>query len=168
MKTKKDKEKLLEELKEKFGKSLGFIIVNLMKLKGNDQFIIKEILKKEGGLFQVPKKTLIYKANPNFPLKDEELKTSFAFIWEFNQDLSAFKALKIIKEKGIEIEVLKGYLEGRVLNQKEILELSELPSKEELISKLISYLKNPLYRLAFVLSFPLKKLALNLSSINKK
>lgn len=167
MRTKRDKEKLLEELKEKFAKAKGYILISILGLKGEEEFLIREILKNKRSSFQVAKKTLIYKSNPNFPFKEEELKTPFGFIWEFDENLSAFKSIKELKEKGINIEILKGYLEGKILNQKDVLEISEIPSKEYLLGKLLGSLKGVLYRLSFALSFPIKKLNYTLSQIKK-
>lgn len=168
MKTKTEKEEIIKELKENFKKAIGFVIVNLQKLKGEEEFRLKEILKENNSDFKIYKKTLIYKANPNFAFKDEELKFPFGIIWEFNENLPAFKAIRDLEKEGIFLEILKGYLEGRVLSKEEVITLSKLPSKEELIAKVVFTMKNVFQRLAFTLNFPKQKLVLTLSAIKEK
>ncbi len=53
------------------------------------------------------------------------------------------------------------------MQEREIEEIINLPSREELLQKLVSQLKNQIYRLHYNLSFPLRKLVLTLSSIKK-
>lgn len=167
MKNKKDKQDIVRQLRERFEKAKGYILINLSNLKGNSQFLLKEILKSQNSLFQVAKKTLIYRANPHFPFKDEETKIPFGLIWEFDENLNSFRALKTIKEKGLEINIVSGYFEGRVLKAEDVVRFSELPSKDQLISNLAYSLKSLNYRLNFTLAFPLKKLISTLSLIKK-
>ncbi len=167
MKTRKEKEKIVKDLVEKFKKTKGYLLVSLLNLNSYQQVKIKNLLKENNSLFQVVKKTLIYKANPEFPFSDEELKMPFALIWDFDENLGSLKALKELKNEGIELNIFSGYLWNRVFNKEEINQIINLPSKEELIKKLISNLKNQIYRLDFALNFPLKKLVFLLSKIKK-
>ena len=167
MKTKKDKQKIVQDLAEKFKKARGYLIVNLLNLNSQSQTKLRNLLKENDALFQVVKKNLIYKAYPDFPFNDEELKTPFAFIWNLSSELKIFPVLKKIKTEGLQIEILKGYLWDKILSSKEIEEIINLPSKEELISKFIFSLKRQIYQFNFALSSPLNKLILILSNIKK-
>jgi len=167
MKTKKQKEEVLKDLVEKFQSSTGYLLINILNFKTQSQKKIRDLLKENNALFQVAKKKLVYKANPNFPFADEELKTPFAFIWSFDENLSGVLALKELKKEGIEIDILKGYLWNRVFSKEEIEQIINLPSKEELILKVLQNLKGQIYRLSYDLKFPLQKLTLILSSIKK-
>jgi ribosomal protein L10 len=91
----------------------------------------------------------------------------FAFIWNFDENLSGFQSLKNLIKEGTQIEILKGYLEGKVLSKEEVLEIINLPSKEELILKILQNLKSQVYRLPYALEFPLRKLTFVLSQIKK-
>jgi large subunit ribosomal protein L10 len=167
MKTKKEKEKILKDLVEKFKSSKGYLLISLLNLKTAEQKKRRDILKENNSLFQVVKKTLVYKANPNFPFSDNELKLPFAFIWNFDENLSDFQSLKNLIKEGTKIEILKGYLEGRILSKEEVLEVINLPSKEELVLKILQNLKGQVYRLHYALEFPLRKLTFVLSQIKK-
>ncbi len=67
---------------------------------------------------------------------------------------------KILKEYADKIEsfkLLTGYVDGKVLDEAQVIELAQTPSKEVLVSKLLGSLLSPLYKLAFVLDAASKK-----------
>ena len=67
---------------------------------------------------------------------------------------------KILKEYADKIEsfkILAGYVDGEVLDEKNVLALAEIPSKDVLVGKLLGSLLSPLYKLAFVLDAAAKK-----------
>ncbi|GIW65205.1 MAG: 50S ribosomal protein L10 [Candidatus Parcubacteria bacterium] len=165
MKTKEEKKRILEDLKNKFNQATGYILVNLLNLSTKDQKKVKDVLKQNNSLFQVTKKTLVYKANPNFPISEETIKFPLGFIWNFDDSISAFRSLKAIKKDGVNLSVISGYLNGKVLTKEEVWELAQLPSKEELIQKSITGLKTPIFSLVFSLKSSLQKLILILSQI---
>jgi large subunit ribosomal protein L10 len=167
MKTKKEKEEILKDLVEKFKSARGYLLINLLNLKTSSQKKLRDFLKEKNSSLQVVKKTLVYKANPNFPFTDEELKTPFAFIWSFDENLIGILALKELKKEGIELDILKGYLWNQVFSKEEIEKIINLPSKEALILKVLQNLKGQIYRLFYDFKFPLQKLTLVLSSIKK-
>lgn len=168
MKTKAVKKKILEDLKNKFAQANGYILINLLNLNAQDQKKARDFLKKKEAVFQVTKKTLIYKAEPNFPLEEEKLKFPLAFIWNFDESISAFQALDSLKKSGINLNVVSGFLNGKVLDKDEVWQLSQLPSKEELVQKLSGLLKSQLSRLVYNLRSPLQKLTFILSQIKNK
>lgn len=168
MKTKREKEKLLKDLVDKFQKANGYLLVSLLNLKTPAQKKLRDFLKENNSQFQVVKKSLIYKANPNFPFSDEELKKPFAVIWNFDENLSGVLSLKTLKKEGIELEVIKGYFWGQVFAKEEVEKIINLPSKEELVMKVLQNLKGQIYRLTYDLKFPIQKLTLILSSIKNK
>ncbi len=168
MKTKEQKEKILKELVEKFKRANGYLIVNLVGFHSDSEKKLRDLLKENNSLFEVVKKTLLYKANPEFPFSDEETKFPFGFIWSFDENLSSFRALKVLEKEGVQINVAYGYLQGKVLTKEEIKELINLPSKEELQSKLVQNLKSKIYYLHYVLKFPVNKLLFSLSPIKDR
>lgn len=168
MKSKQVKKKILEDLKSKFSQANGYILVNLLNLKAQDQKKARDFFKKNEAIFQVTKKTLIYKAKPDFPLEEDKLKFPLAFIWNFDDSISAFRVLNNLKKIGINLNVFSGFLNGRVLDKNEVWQLSQLPSREDLIQKLTGILKFQLSRFVYDLKSPLQKLTYILSQIKDK
>jgi len=165
-KTKKEKSKIIESLKTKFKKNPGYVIFSLLNLDGETLQTLRLQVKEKRGLIEVAKKTLIYRSNPEFPFSEEELKEPFGFLWLLDENLSALKTLKDYKKEE-KIKVLGGYFRGKKLSSRDIWELVDLPSREELISKLIFSLSLPLQRLTYDLKMPFSKLLLILSAIKK-
>ncbi|MCS7200944.1 MAG: 50S ribosomal protein L10 [Patescibacteria group bacterium] len=165
MKTKEEKQNILRDLRDKFSKATSIIVVNLKGLKTNDQRKIREVLRQSECIFQVAKKTLIFKVKPDFPLSDEALKFPFALIWGFDHSASAFRSLKLLKNGGITLDIAGGYLMDRILTTEQVWQLSELPTKEELIQKLSGILKHQISNLVFSLKFPLQKMVIILSQV---
>lgn len=168
MKTKTIKKKILEDLKNKFSQANGYILINLLNLNSQDQKKARDIFKKHEAIFQVTKKTLVYKAKPDFPFEDEELKFPLAFVWNFGESISAFRTLNALKQSGINLNVVLGFLDGRILTREEVWQLSQLPSKNELVQKLNGLLKSQISRLVYDLQSPLQKLVSILSQIKNK
>jgi len=165
-KTKKDKSKIIEGLKTKFTESPGYVIFSLLNLDGETLQTLRLQVKEKSGFIEVTKKTLIYKSNPEFPFNEEEIKEPFGFLWLLDENLSALKTLKDYKKEE-KIKILGGYFRGKKLSSQDVWDLVDLPSKEELISKLILSLYSPLQRLAYDLKMPFYKLLLTLSAIKK-
>ncbi len=165
-KTKKEKSKIIESLKTKFTKTPGYIIFSLLNLEGETLQTLRLQVKEKGGYIEVAKKTLIYKSNPEFPFKEEEIKEPFGFLWLSDENLSALKTLKDYKREE-KIKIFGGYFRGKKLSSSDVWDLVDLPSREELISKLIFYLSSPLQRLTYDLKMSFSKLLLILSAIKK-
>jgi len=168
MKTRKEKEKLIQKLKEEFERAKSFILLDLTGLKADIEKALRDLLKESGCQFEVVKKNLIYKANKDFPFNEEELKRPFAILWDFQDGLKVFHSLRLSKKNfDFNFNVLAGYFAGQKLSEKEVWQIAELPSREELLSKLLGSLLALPQRLAFSLRFPLNKLHFALSAIKK-
>lgn len=167
MRKRKNKKELLTNLIQKFKQTKGFVLFSLLNLEASSLNNLRIKVKEVGDLIEVPKKTILYKANPNFPFLDEELKEPFAILWLYNDDLLSLKVLKDFKEENVEIKILGGVLEESKLLPQNIWELANLPGKDILRAKLLSALSSPLFRLQFTLNSPIKNLLLVLSAIKK-
>jgi len=73
---------------------------------------------------------------------------------------------KYVKEhKGIEVR--GGYFEGRILTPAEVKELSQIPSREVLISQIMTVIQAPVTGVASVLQALVRKLVLTVKEIEK-
>ena len=67
--------------------------------------------------------------------------------------------LKDFIEKHPELRFEQAYLEGQILEAKEAEKIAEMPSRDELIAKLLNLLQSPIRRLAVALNSPLQQFA---------
>ena len=59
----------------------------------------------------------------------------------------------------------RAYLEGQILEANDAQRIADMPSKEELLTKLVFLLQSPIRRLAVALSSPLQQLATVLGQV---
>lgn len=78
------------------------------------------------------------------------------------------KVLKEFIKDHPELSFKEAFLEGEVLDAKGAALIAELPSPEELISKLLYILQSPMRRLAVALNSPIQKLTSALSQVAEK
>lgn len=88
----------------------------------------------------------------------------------FNQNdmVSAAKAIVDFSKENEELEIKGGLLENRLLTVEEIIELSKLPSRRELLTMVAIGLQGPIRKLAQYLVNPLQKLVWVVDKVKNK
>ena len=79
--------------------------------------------------------------------------------------LSSKSLFKSIKDQGLEINIMGAILNGDVLTSESVKELSKLPSKDELIAKVVGQIGSPINGFVFSLSSQLSSLISVLNNI---
>lgn len=132
----------------------GMTVVNMTELR--------RTLRENDVSYHIIKNTLALLAakesdNPNIQ-KIIEGPTGLAF--GYADPVAPAKALvEFIRSSRLPIKIMNGIMGERVLNEREINDLASLPSKNELIAKLIGQIQSPITRLARVLDSPITGLA---------
>ena len=163
--------KKVEEYKKMFDSNDFFISLNPT---GTTVSMIsdfrKEIVKIDA-TYKVIKNSLALIAakelnNENF----DELIDGPTSILATNSDPMLLTKLvyKFKNDIGLNISVKNGYFEGVIVDEKQLNEISKLPSKEELISKLLMLLLSPINRLVFSLKYPINQFTNTLKAITPK
>ncbi|MEJ2190433.1 MAG: 50S ribosomal protein L10 [Acidobacteriota bacterium] len=75
------------------------------------------------------------------------------------------KVLKQFIKDHPELSFQRVYLEGQVLEAAEAAKIADMPSRDELIAKLLNLLQSPVRRLAVALNAPIQQLAIVLAQI---
>ena len=159
--------KSLRELEEKLAKAKSVVITNYAGLSVKQQTKLRSELKKAGGEFVVAKNTLIARLLNKESLK-QSLQGQTGILLSYDDEVSALKELvKFAKDTNLP-EIKDGVMGEQVLNHDEVMKLSKLPGKEELIAKLMGSLKAPGNNLAMVLNAAVRDLVYALSAVAKK
>jgi large subunit ribosomal protein L10 len=166
MKTKEEKAKIIEELKNLFEKSRGVIFLNFQKINSEIQFALRNDLKKTESFIKVVKKTLLKLANPNLSNIIDSINFPFAIVFNTSENYDAFKIIANYSKK-FNLEIFKGVIDNEVLDKNKVLEIGSLPSREELLGKLDGSLKSLFNRLIFTLKFPIIKFEKVVNNIKK-
>ncbi|RLD17539.1 MAG: 50S ribosomal protein L10 [Caldiserica bacterium] len=169
--------KLKREEKKSFVKNLlkelegkGIVLTNFQGLNSEEINELRRGIKENGGRYKVIKN--IFLSMIFEKMKIEELKNFLVgptgvLIMEDDYIKPIKFAVKFSKDHE-NFKIKGGYIENRVVGYDEIVEISKLPSREELLSMLVGALKAPIAKLSFVLKGVILKLLYALKEVEKK
>jgi len=122
-----------------------------------------------GGKYQVVKNTLAERAGAGTPAEKllKNLSGTNSIAYTMADPVALAKALTKVAKDVPAFQFKSGVVEGRVISIAEIQQLANLPSKEELISKIMFLLNAPAQRIAMALSALPRNLAVTVSEAIK-
>ena len=162
-KTKEQKAKIVESLKQAFQNNEAAVLISFDKVKSDDLFALRNKIKKAGCLFKVAKKSLLEKAleqlgKKKLAEKIGEFKNSIALAFEKTDGLETSRICYNSEKEGKNIKILAGIIEGEPVDKEKIASLAKLPSRNELLNRLAGSMQAPLSRFAYVLEGNIKGL----------
>jgi large subunit ribosomal protein L10 len=168
-KTKEQKKKIIDDLKEKITKQKSIVFIDFAGVKVEGMFNLRKNLKKVNGQLKVAKKTLI-----NLALKDSGLKTDIdklegelGMVFSYKDEISSAKIIYQFSKKNPSLKILGGFFENEFKPAEDFIALAQLPSKEELLARLTGSISAPVSNFVRVLEGNLKGLVYVLSAIKK-
>jgi len=171
MKTKEQKQKDLEALTQQLSTSNSAMIVSFTKLTAAKDQEFRNQLRAAGAKYQVVKNTLARRAVKGTPFEQAEefFKGVTGIAWTDSDAVVLSKAVsKFVKDNG-ELYTLKaGVVDGKLYDHKQIEAIASLPSKEELMAKLLFIINAPAQRLATVIKAVPQNMAIVVKQIGEK
>ncbi|MBP7819344.1 50S ribosomal protein L10 [Candidatus Gracilibacteria bacterium] len=145
--TRKRKQEILEELVRLFKESKSVAVTKYSGTAVNDVNALRGDMFKKNIKLVVAKKTLINLAAkeagyPEVPKSVMEGPVALAFCMD--DEVAAAKAIKDAAKELDTLGLLGGFMEGRVLSQKEATQLADVPPFEVLMSQLVRAMKSPI------------------------
>jgi large subunit ribosomal protein L10 len=168
--TKEQKQKILEELKEKIAKQKVTIFVDFTGLKMKDISDLRKKLKVADNEIKVAKKSLMRIAFEKAKLKIDTRKLvgEIALIFGFKDEILPAKTVWQFAEVNPNLKILGGFLENKFVEGEKIIELAKLPTREELLGKLVGSISAPISNLINILQCNLRNLVYIFSQIKVK
>lgn len=122
---------------------------------------LRRAVEKAGGHYQVVKNTLAAHAGAGTPVEPllKNLAQTNSIAYTAADPVTLAKVLTKVAKDVPAFKFRAGWVEGRVISIAEIQQLAQLPSKEELISKIMFLLNAPAQRLASVMAAVPRNLA---------
>jgi len=154
-------------IQDKLKKAQSTVVIDYSGTSGSDQVKLRTSVKEAGGEILVTKNTLMDIAIGKGKVSDS-LKGMSALVFSNNDAVAAVKALFAFHKDNDRLEIKQGVMDDKVLSVEEVEALSKLPSKNELISILISRIQGPTQGLANVLNAVPKSLVYALKAISDK
>lgn len=171
MATKAFKNTKVEEIKEIFSKAKVAIVSDYRGLSVAEITNLRRRLQKEDGDYTVVKNTLAKLAikDTQFEGLEEFLKGPSAIAFGFGDEVAPAKViLKYLKEAKKTNEVKGGVLDGKVISAGDVKAISNLPSKQELLAKMMGSLNSPAQGLANTLNGVARALVIAMEEVRKQ
>jgi large subunit ribosomal protein L10 len=145
--TKKQKEAILDELKTFMKDAKSVVFAKNLGLTVSEISDLRKALRETGTKYQVAKKTLLKKAaqdSLDVEVANEVLDGAVGATFSMEDELTGIKALAKFAKANEKIEIVGGIFEGKAITKAEAIQLSQIPSKEELLAKMLGSMQSPL------------------------
>lgn len=155
------KKEVVSEIKDKISKAKCIVFVDYRGLTVAQDTEMRNEFRKNNSDYKVYKNRLVLRALNELGITglEEHLQGTSAIAFGYEDEVSA---AKVIAKAGAETKTLEikcGILNGKVISASEVKELSNIPSREELIGKLLFIFQNPMRSLAVAINEIAKKQA---------
>ncbi len=154
------------ELQDKLLNAKSFAIFDYSGTTVNDQVDLRRKLREAGSSMYVTKNTLIN------VVTEGKLKANLdgmnAIAISMDDEVAGLKVLVSWHEEKEKLVIKGGMVGGDVLTSDQVIALSKLPGKNELIATLISRIQGPAYGLVNVLNAGMRDLVYVLKAVAEK
>lgn len=163
------KQQTIDELNDVFTRAKSAILAHYHGISAADMTVLRTHMRERAVDFRVIKNTLAKKAMKDTPLEvlESEFKGPVSLLVSFDDAVAPAKALADYARSGVKKspDVVAGVVEGQQVTLEEIKALADLPSKEVLLSQLLSVMNGPTTNFVGVFSALLRKLVGTLDAI---
>ena len=166
------KVEMVEELHGMFSRAKSAVVANYQGIDAEGIRALRVHMRNRSVDFRVVKNTLARRAVKDTPLEvlSEDFKGPISILVGFEDAVAPAKALADFAKSDAtkSPKVICGVVEGKKVSPGEVQALAELPSREELISQMLSVFQGPTTNFAGVFSSLLRKLVGTLDAVREK
>lgn len=163
--TKEQKKKILKNLKEDINKQKSMVFVSVKGLKAVELLELRNKLKESDCKLTVAKKTLMNIALKDLDIDVSELDGQVALVFGFKDEVLPAKTTYEFSKKNENLKILAGFFEDKFREMNEIIALAKIPSRKELLAKVVGSISAPISGFANVLHGNLRGLVYVLKQI---
>ena len=145
----KQKESIVKEVSDLVSSNEATVVCEYRGLTVKQMSELRKILKKNSALALVYKNSLVARATEGKPELGTYLAGPNLFVFCKDATNGSLKDLAKFAKKNEALVVKGGLVDGEVRDEKYIKTLASLPSKEGMLSMLLSVLKAPIRNLAY-------------------
>ncbi|WP_405081370.1 50S ribosomal protein L10 [Paenibacillus chitinolyticus] len=145
-----EKEQIVSDLSEKLRASSCTIVTDYRGLNVAQVTELRKQLREAGVEFQVLKNSMVRRATATAELTELDAHLTGPTAIAFSKDdvIAAAKILNNFAKKNESLSIKAGVVEGKVVDVAQIKALADLPSREGLLSMLLSVLQAPVRNFA--------------------
>lgn len=165
-----EKEAIVSMVKEKLQNSQGAVLTDYRGLNVAEITELRNKLREAKVEFKVIKNTLTKRVADELGIEglDPYLEGPTAIAFGMEDPVAPAKILADFAKTHNQLELKVGILDGKVIDKAKIKELAELPSKAELIAKVLGGMSSPLYGFAGSLQGILRNFVYVLNAVKDK
>ena len=155
------KQQVVAEIADKLQRGVSCVVVDYKGLTVEEVTELRNKFREVGVDYKVYKNTLVRRAAAevgNFEkFNDVDLVGSNGFAVSFDDAVAPVRVISDFAKKHPNLEMKMGYVEGEFYDVERMKELANIPSREELIAKLVGSFKAPLSNFVYLLDAIAKK-----------
>ena len=167
-----EKIETVKELHDIFSRAKSVVVANYQGIDAEGISALRVHMRSRSVDFRVVKNTLARRAlkDTDIEVLGEAFKGPISIAVGFDDAIAPAKALADYAKSGDvkSPEILCGAVEGQKVSSEEVRALADLPSREELISQMLSVFQGPTTNFAGVFSSLLRKLVGTLDAVRQK
>lgn len=170
-KTKEQKRQTLAELEDNFTKSKAAVFVNFQGLNVKDTTALRNLLRKEKIEYEVAKKTLLKLAvekTGQIGVDPKSFNGNIAVAFGFEDEVTPAKVLNQFRATHDALKIIGGTFEKKFIDAAKVIELAQIPSRQELLAKLVGSINSPVSGFVNVLAGNLRGLVQVLKAMSEK
>lgn len=166
-KTRQIKEQTLKSLTEGLKNSKSAVFANFQGLKVTDSEELRKKCRELNIDYIASKKTLLKNAlkDLNLEVDTKSFEGGVAVVLGKEDEVAPAQVIAKFAKKHEVVSVFGGILEGKFIDSSKVIELSNLPSKQELLAKLVGTINAPVSGFVNVLAGNLRGLVTVLNAI---
>jgi large subunit ribosomal protein L10 len=170
MKTRDEKQQEIDALRQEWSSTNNAVVVSFQGLNVEKDQQLRRQLREAQLQYRVVKNTLAQRAAEGTALAGlrDHFNGPTAVAYTDSDSVNLAKVLTRFAKENAQVTFKAGVVEGRVITVKDIHALASLPSKEELISKIMFLAQAQAQRLAVTIAGTARNLAIVLNEIAKQ
>ena len=167
MLTKEQKREQSDKLRNVLSDISTLFLLENTGLNVNDVNVLRSEIRKTEGTYKVVKNSVVKLAVEGTELEvlTPHMTGPKTLAFTEGDVVALAKVLKTFIKDHPELSIQQAYLDGQLLDAKAATKIADLPSKEELLTKLVYMLQSPIRRLAVALNSPIQQLTTVLGQI---
>lgn len=165
-KTREQKNVIVEKLQDKLNRQKANVFLDFGQVDSKTLFKLRDQLKATQCGLEVVKKTLLKKAlaflnqsgRTDVYQAVDGVDGQLALAFGFNDEVTPAKICRGLQKENENLKILGGVFSGQFWGKEKMLELAELPSRHELLGRLVGSLQAPSSNFVYTLNANIKGL----------
>ena len=167
MLTREQKREQSEQLRSALSEVSTLFLLENTGLDVNEVNVLRAAIRNTEGTYKVVKNSVVKLAVEGTELEvlAPHMTGPKTLAFTEGDAVALAKALKTFIKDHPELSIQQAYLDGQLLDAAQAEKIADLPTKEELLSKLVYVLQSPIRRLATALNSPIQQLATAMAQV---